>query len=201
MAMIFVYDHTVGGFRCGTGEPLPVLLREHAFSRRQGYGGPAWTDRRLVRAYQAACAELGPIEVEACFKRPGRGQSAHYAGLALDMGRELPPYRRRELREFCLASPLFAYVEPPYLTPTWVHAEVSVAPACGPGRGYPFLAPGDAGPHVFLLQELLNQRGFPCLMTGRFSETTRLALLRYQRRHGLPAHGHADGELWGHITS
>ncbi|NCB30997.1 MAG: hypothetical protein EOM66_06265 [Clostridia bacterium] len=163
-------------------------------------GYPAWTDERLLQAYEAVRSAFGPVWIGSCFKRAGHGQSAHYAGLALDMGQGMIREERTELRRFCLESPLFSYVEPGYLTPTWVHAEISIAPPCLPGRGYPFLSPGDAGPHIFLLQDLLCRQGFPCLLTGHFCEDTRLALVSYQSRENLPAHGLADGALWNHLT-
>lgn len=200
MAMLFIYDHQIGEFRCLYGAPPGSPIETRALWQGQR-GRPAWTDDRLLQAYGAVCEAFGPVWIGSCFKRPGRGQSAHYAGLALDMGQGMPRAERAELRRFCLKSPLFSYVEPGYLTPTWVHAEISIAPPCAPGRGYPFLRPGDAGPHVFLLQELLCRQGFPCLLSGHFKEGTRLALVCYQRGRGLPAHGHADGALWNSLTT
>lgn len=164
-------------------------------------GFPAWTDLRLLEAYEAVCQIFGSVWIGACFRRPGRGQSAHYAGLALDMGQGMPKEERAALRRFCLQSPLFSYVEPGYLTPTWVHAEISIAPPCVPGRGYPFLAQGQSGPHVFILQEHLCNQGFPCLLSGHFSENTHAALIRYQRGQGLPDHGYVDGAVWSSLTA
>ena len=198
MAMIFVYEHRIGDFRCIEEGELPAGLKGRAFQHVRD--GIAWTDRRVLSAYEALGDALGPVDVECCFLPPGKGQSPHYAGLALDMGRRLTEEKRKRLWAFCLKSPMFAYVEPPYLTPNWVHGEVAAGAASIPGRGYPYLAPGDAGPHVFLLQELLNQRGFPCLLTGYFNPATRRALEAYQSHFGLPVHGHADGQLWQHMT-
>lgn len=198
MAMIFVYEHRIGDFRCIEEGELPAGLKGRAFEHVRD--GIAWTDRRVLNAYEALGDAFGPVDVERCFLPPGKGQSPHYAGLALDMGRKLAEEQRRQLRAFCLKSPMFAYVEPPYLTPNWVHGEVAAGAACTPGRGYPFLALGDAGPHVFLLQELLTRRGFPCLLCGHFNQDTRRALEAYQSHFGLPVHGHADGQLWQHMT-
>lgn len=198
MAMIFVYEHRIGDFRCLGEKGLPAGLRGRAFQHVRD--GLAWTDGRVLDAYGALTDALGPVDVECCFLPPGKGQSPHYAGLALDMGRGSTEEKRRQLRSFCLKSPMFAYVDPPYMTPNWVHGEVAASAACTPGRGYPFLLLGDAGPHVFLLQELLNQRGFPCLLCGHFNPATRQALIAYQGHFHLPAHGHADGLLWQHIT-
>ena len=198
MARIFIYDHHTEKFQCVEPRGLPAGLRTQGFARQ--YGGIAWTDRRLLLAYEAVCAGFGPVDVETCFRPPGKGQSAHYAGLALGMGRALSSEKRQALRKFCLQCPLFSYVEPPYLTPAWVHAEVQAAPPCQPGRGYPFLKAGSAGPHVFTLQALLNQNGFPCLLTGYFTQDTACALLSYARSKGLPAYPWADGRLWSQIT-
>lgn len=195
MAMIFIYDPISGGFSCPQEADTPLLLQLYALPCCL-----AWTDRRLLDAYDALMAQFGPLAVDASFRPPRQGQSAHFAGLALDMGRGLAPARREALRRACRQRGLFTYVEAAYTAPCWIHAELSIAPACTPGRGYPFLAPGAAGPHVFLLQELLLQRGFPCLLCGRFTQDTALALRLYQLRHGLPAHGCADGQLWDHLT-
>lgn len=200
MAMLFIFDHHSGSFRCTRGAPPGAPLEIRALW--QGHGGyPAWTDQRLINAYETVCAAFGPVWIGACFKRPAQGQSAHYAGLALDMGQGLNADRLAQLRRYCLKSPLFSYVEPGYRTPTWVHAEISIAPPCAPGRGYPFLSPGDAGPHVFVLQELLCKQGFPCLLSGYFSEDTRAALVRFQQREGLADHGFADCALWNALTT
>ncbi len=200
MAMLFIYDHHMAQFRCAFGPPSHGPLETRALW--QGHGGyPAWSDERLLQAYEAVCRAFGPVWIGACFKRTAKGQSAHYAGLALDMGQSMPPSERAALYRFCLQSPLFSYVEPGYLTPSWVHAEISIAPPCIPGRGYPFLKPGDAGPHVFILQEKLCRLGFPCLLCGHFTESTRRALVRYQRKKGLADHGFADGVVWSSLTS
>lgn len=198
MAMIFVYEHRIGDFRCIGDKELPAGLEGRAFQHVRD--GIAWTDSRVLSAYEALGDALGPVDVECCFLPPGKGQSPHYAGLALDMGRRLTEEKRKRLWAFCLKSPMFSYVEPPYWTPNWVHGEVAASAASIPGRGYPYLAPGDAGPHVFLLQELLTRRGFPCLLCGHFNQDTRRALMAYQSHFGLPVHGHADGQLWQHMT-
>lgn len=199
MAMLYIYDHTSDTFSC-TQRPPGVPLEERALW--QGHmAHPAWTDARLLAAYKAVCEALGPVWIGACFKRAVRGQSAHYAGLALDMGQGQSAEQRAELRRFCMNSTLFSYVEPAFLTPTWVHAEISIAPSCAPGRGYPYLCLGDSGPHVFLLQELLCRKAFPCLLCGHFSENTHAALLRYQQCNGLNANGYVDAVVWSSLTA
>ena len=199
MAMLFIYDHSIGEFHCAYGPLSHGPMEMRAFW--QGHGGYlAWSDQRLLSAYKAVCQAFGPVWIGAGFKRAVRGQSAHYAGLALDMGHSMPASERAALRRFCLQSPLFSYVEPSFLTPTWVHAEISIAPPCVPGRGYPSLRLGDAGPHIFVLQEHLCRLGFPCLLSGHFTNSTRAALVRYQRGHGLPPHGFVDGVTWNSLT-
>ncbi|MDR0840699.1 MAG: peptidoglycan-binding protein [Christensenellaceae bacterium] len=210
MAMLFIYNHHSGSFLCA--EDLPPL--SHSRLRARDFFGQhaallGWTDMRLLRAYDAVCAEFGPIYVNFCFRRLGgaqyggvfAGQSAHYAGLALDMAQDLSDARKAKLRRFCVRSPLFSYVEPAYLSPACVHAEVSIAPACGPHRGYPLLQAGSSGPHVFLLQDALLRCGINCLLTGHFTVGTRRALLQYQAQRGLRAHGLADAALWQQIIA
>ena len=111
MAMIFVYEHRIGDFRCIGDKELPAGLEGRAFQHVRD--GIAWTDSRVLSAYEALGDALGPVDVECCFLPPGKGQSPHYAGLALDMGRRLTEEKRKRLWAFCLKSPMFSYVEPP----------------------------------------------------------------------------------------
>ncbi len=153
---------------------MPAGLKGRAFEHVRD--GIAWTDRRVLNAYEALGDAFGPVDVERCFLPPGKGESPHYAGLALDMGRKLAEEQRRQLRAFCLKSPMFAYVEPPYLTPNWVHGEVAASAASIPGRGYPYPGPRGRGTPRVPPARAANPRGFPCLLCGHFNQDTRRAL-------------------------
>lgn len=47
-------------------------------------------------------------------------QSQHYAGVAFDVGQRLSNADRNRLRNSAINSGIWSYVEPAYLTPTWV---------------------------------------------------------------------------------
>lgn len=84
-----------------------------------------WTDKRLLDAFQKLRNAYGaPIKVGYGFKsiREGghSGQSQHYAGTALDMGQGYTNAKRAEIRNLASRLGIFGYVEPAYLTPTWV---------------------------------------------------------------------------------
>lgn len=124
----------------------------------------------------------------------------HYAGLAADFALlspgPRPAARQGEIRRWCVRSGLFAYVQPQYRTPLWIHAEVGVAPPCCLSIPYPILRPGDMGPHVYLLQDCLNANGCPCLLSGRFGGDTLAALLRFKAGAGLGTSDCVDAGCW-----
>ena len=62
-------------------------------------------------------------------------QSQHYAGVAFDAGQTLSNAERNNLRNVAINSGVWSYVEPAYLTPTWVHFDKRFGkPACGTAR-------------------------------------------------------------------
>lgn len=139
MAMIFVYEHRISDFRCIGDKELPAGLEGRAFQHVRD--GIAWTDSRVLSAYEALGDALGPVDVECCFLPPGKGNPPTMQGLALDMGRRLTEEKRKRLWAFCLKSPMFSYVEPPYWTPNWVHGEVAASAASIPRPGIPPIWP------------------------------------------------------------
>ncbi|MFF2205914.1 peptidoglycan-binding protein [Streptomyces sp. NPDC058145] len=62
-------------------------------------------------------------------------------------------------------------------------------------------APGDTGPQVEAVQNLLARAGWPADITGRFTAATHQSLLGFQREHGLPATGTADTATWLALTT
>ncbi|MER6329226.1 peptidoglycan-binding domain-containing protein [Streptomyces sp. NPDC001034] len=62
-------------------------------------------------------------------------------------------------------------------------------------------APGDAGPQVEAVQDLLARAGWPADITGRFTMATHQSLLDFQRAHGLPPTGTADRATWLALTA
>ena len=200
MATLFVFDETHNDFFTLSEEQfLGVGLSVRDFLARS-HSEIGWTDLRLADAFDALCAEFGPIYAGVGFRRLQsgihRGQSAHYAGLALDIGQGLSPKMQAELRGFCIKSALFSYVQPDYLTPSWVHVEVKTASQASFFPDYPQLECGDPGVHSFLLQDALALCGLPSPLTGYFSQATHRALVEFQGREGLVSRGYVDAATW-----
>ncbi|MEU2184545.1 peptidoglycan-binding domain-containing protein, partial [Streptomyces thermolilacinus] len=61
-------------------------------------------------------------------------------------------------------------------------------------------APGDRGPQVEAVQDLLQRAGHPADITGVYTAATRQAVRDFQQRHGLPATGAVDEETWRALT-
>ncbi len=200
MATLFVFDEAKNDFDALSEEQFlcrGLTVREFL---ARSYSDIGWTDLRLAEAFSALCDEYGPIYAGVGFRRLKsgihRGQSSHYAGLALDIGQGLPSQMQAELRGFCIKSELFSYVQPDYRTPSWVHVEVKSASQDSYFPGYPFLELGDWGVHVFLLQDALTLCGFSCPLTGHFTHATRKALLGFQSMEELTSKGYADATTW-----
>lgn len=65
---------------------------------------------------------------------------------------------------------------------------------------YPTLKQGSKGEHVLCWQRFLNLSGYPCgLEDGIFGKNTRLAVIEYQRDHGLTPDGIIGPKTWNSI--
>lgn len=65
---------------------------------------------------------------------------------------------------------------------------------------YPTLKLGSKGEHVLCWQRFLNLSGYPCgLEDGIFGKNTRLAVIDYQRDHGLAPDGVIGPKTWNSI--
>lgn len=85
-----------------------------------------WTTKRAMQAWNSQRYIWGrPIPVGFAFKRPYEGghgmQSQHYAGVSFDVAQTFSNADRNALRNSAISSGLWTYVEPAYLTPTWIH--------------------------------------------------------------------------------
>ena len=204
MTVLFLYNHSTQEFERFACAELPYLT--HGRIAMRGFLGQsdtdlAWTDLRLLEAYDAFCeASDTPVYVGAGFRRVGSGlhagQSAPYAGLALHLGQGSNSEERERLRQLASETELFSYVEPNYLAPVWIHAEVYAAPPCGLSRGYPYLSRGMSGVHVFVLQDALLCCGYSAALTGVFDAVTERALVRFREAEGLAPGVCADLTLW-----
>ena len=191
MATLFVYSKSKDIFY--TTSPYLLNIGEHT----------AWTDEAFIHACKELCSKYELKLIRSFVPlRPGFPVrfSPHHAGLAGDFALLAPcsnlSARQNEIRRWCVKSGLFSYVQPQYRTPLWIHAEVSIAPPSSIFIPYPVLFPGNTGVYCFVLQKCLNIIGFPCLLSGRFTEDTGLALCSFRKAVGLPPDGYVDSLCW-----
>lgn len=64
---------------------------------------------------------------------------------------------------------------------------------------YPTVRYGSSGQEVRRLQEALNRAGYNLKLDGSFGDSTRTALMDYQRRNGLTVDGIAGGQTWSSL--
>lgn len=174
--------------------------------RGSSNAGTMWTDRRAMDSWNATrSAWGGPIYVGYAFKRIWEGghdrMSQHYAGVSFDTGQIYDNNTRNQLRNLAESLGVWSYVEPAYLTPTWVHFDRRTGiPACG--AGYPMVMQGSVGVYVLVLQDALNALGYTGSgLDGYFGSGTRTALMNYQRAQGLAADGIAGCQTWENLTT
>ena len=154
----------------------------------------AWTHRAALDALDALCECFDePFSVDVAFLTVGRCAQAadaqHFAGLAFEIGRTLPPCRRAELYHAAMQSGAFVHVSPPYLS--GLSLRVAMA------RDLPELLPEDVGVHVFVLQSaLLGARLFSGALTGRYCAQTERGVRRMQARAVLPVTGRMRNADW-----
>ncbi len=165
-----------------------------------------WTTKGLMDCWNVLREQWGsPIEVRYAFKRIWEGghgsQSQHYAGTAMDMAQSFSPEDRDELRIIAELIGCFVYVEPAFLTPSWVHVDSRLnPPACA--AGYIMIKEGSVNTYVLVLQDALNTLGFTGAgLDGVFGAGTKDALIEYQDSRGLVPDGIAGCETWTNITS
>ena len=125
------------------------------------------------------------------------GQSQHYAGTSFDVGQNLTASERSIMRNKALSSGVWSYVEPAYLTPTWVHFDKRSGPSACSGGGYPLLRTGSRGNYVLILQDALNVLGYRTGgLDGIFGSTTANSVTAYQKYKGLVPDGIVGCLTW-----
>lgn len=211
MATVYVYNNylnAVEKYERDLSEPMPYILNGSMTVdefRGSSCSRIFWTDRKAMEAWNILRNYYGsPIPLGYAFKRPWEGghgqQSQHYAGVSFDMGQTLSAAQRNNLREAAINSNAWSYVEPAYLTPTWVHADKRAGPpACS--AGYPLLREGAKGVYVFILQDLLNALGYSTgSLDGIYGPRTRYALIDFQRANGLNPDAIVGCATWQTLT-
>ncbi len=212
MAVILVYNpqtNAIERYEREEFEPMPYniggTLTVNEF-RGSSRANVLWTDRRVMDAWNVFRRLWGrSIYVGFAFKRIWEGghgfQSQHYAGTALDMGQVLDPATRNQLRQTAINSGVWSYVEPAYLTPTWVHVDRRIGPPACPGGGYPQQSLGSRGVYVLVLQDALNAVGFTGSgLDGVFGPGTQQAVINFQASQGLTADGIVGCATWQRLT-
>jgi len=212
MANIYVYNNQTGSMEYYTlaeTDAMPynigrtLTVGEFRGSSR---AGTLWTSRKAMEAFNITRNLWGrPIYVGYAFKRIWEGghaaMSQHYAGVAFDVGQNLDNFTRNQLRNTAIQSGVWTYVEPAYLTPTWVHFDARESPpACAAG-GYPLVRQGSVGIYVLTLQDALNALGYTGSgLDGYFGSGTRNAVIRFQRDYGLDPDGIVGCLTWEALT-
>ena len=166
-----------------------------------------WTTRQAMEAWNATRQSYGgPIPVGYAFKRiweGGHGQtSQHYAGVSFDVGQRLSNAQRNTIRNIASYLGVWGYVEPRYLTPTWVHFDRRYGRgACGGSSGYNTLYRGSRGVYVLVLQDCLNTLGYSTAgLDGIFGGATERAVRNFQGDYGLARDGVCGCNTWNTIT-
>ncbi len=204
--MVYVFDPQLEDWiikNPAADDPMPGtrlgLLTVRAF-RGRSISDTLWSDIRALQAIEQLLAQIRTQNVRYAFRRVWEGghdgQSAHYAGLAFDLGHSLDTNTQMRIARLALSHG-FERVEPPFSTPGWLHVEKSLAPAAGIHGGYPRLKQGMRGVHVFVLQDALLLAGHSeGGLTGCFSAATASDVRRFQASHRLHITGEADAETW-----
>lgn len=174
--------------------------------RARSTSGLIWSSSRVMEAWNTTRTAWGrPIYVGYAFRRIGEGghanQSQHYAGTSFDAAQNMTAAERNRLRNLAENLGVWSYVEPGWMTPTWVHFDGRKGtPACR--AGYPMLMEGIIGVYVCTLQDALATAGIPGIgVDGIFGPQTREAVVRFQRENGLGADGVVGCRTWTALTA
>ena len=203
MARILIYNNDTNRMETyirGENESMPyntngtLRVREFRGSSRSNI---LWTTRNTMRAWNSTRYLYGgPIPVGFAI----HGQSQHYAGVAFDVAQTLSNSQRNQIRNVAISSGAWSYVEPAYLTPTWVHFDKRSYPSACSSGGYPLIRQGSRGVYVLVAQDGLNTLGYPTGgLDGVFGTQTRNAVLSYQRSRGLAVDGIVGCNTWRSI--
>ena len=209
---ILVYNHRRGRmerYARQLHDPMPYnaggTLTVGEF-RARSHSDLIWTGTHVMESWNATRSAWGrPIYVGYAFRRIGEGghsnQSQHYAGTSFDVAQNLSAAERDRLRNLASSLGVWTYVEPAYLTPTWVHFDARKGtPACA--AGYPLLVEGLVGVYVCVLQDALATAGIPAVaVDGVFGPRTGAAVRSFQRENGMTPDGIVGCQTWTTLTA
>lgn len=211
MAIVFIYNeiyNRIEKYFRNEYDPIPysvgnsLTVKEFRGSSKSS---ALWTNRKTIDSWNVFRRSWNrPIYVGYAFKRIWEGghsnQSQHYAGTAFDIGQTLNSTDRDTLRNFANASGVWSYVEPKYLTPTWVHVDDRFGlPACSAG-GFPSIVTGNKGNYVFIIQDALNALGYVVALDGVYGPNTANAIKAFQKAKGISVNGIVSCGTWTRLT-
>jgi len=213
MAKIIVYNtntQTLETFHRGENEAMPYVwnntMRVREF-RGSSDSPTLWTTRQAMESWNATRQRYGgPIPFRYAFKRIWEGghgvTSQHYAGVSFDVGQTLSQAQRNRIHQVATNLGVWGYVEPLYMTPTWVHFDRRYGRgACGGTSGYNLLRQGSRGVYVLILQDCLNTLGYATAgLDGIFGGATFRAVRNFQGDYGLVTDGIAGCATWSTLA-
>lgn len=116
-------------------------------------------------------------------------------GTAFDAAQTATATQRTVIRN--LANQVWVYVEPAYLTPTWVHFDDRWV-----ASGYPTTRRGSKGIYVCVAQDALTTLGYNTGgLDGVFGANTENAVRQYQSRKGLSSDGIIGVITWRNLMA
>lgn len=210
--IVLIYNTRTGRmerYERGPRDPMPYADESMRVSEFRGRSSSevVWSTSTAMESWRSFRAMWGqPIYAPYVFRRIGEGghanQSQHYAGTSFDVGQNLNNAQRVRMRQMAERSGLWVYVEPAYLTPTWVHFDARIGPpACATG-GYPLQRYGSQGVYTCILQDALNLvQGAGLLVDGVFGTATADAVGFFQASNRLTADNVVGCGTWQKLTS
>ncbi|MDR0530879.1 MAG: peptidoglycan-binding protein [Oscillospiraceae bacterium] len=198
------YTNRMERYERGAREPMPYANETLLVGEFRGasHSNLLWTTSGAMESWVSFRRLWGqPIYLPYAFRRVGEGghasQSQHYAGTAFDCAQNIGNAARARLRQQAEGSGLWSYVEPTYLTPSWVHLDKRLyPPACASG-GYPLQRRGSVGVYVCVLQDALNTALDAGLnIDGNFGTLTDDQVEFFQAINGLSADGVVGCGTW-----
>lgn len=189
-------------------DPMPYVINNSMLvGEFQGSSNSSvlWTTSDALKAWNETRLTYGnPIPFRYAFKRIWEGghgrQSQHYAGVSFDVGQALTSQQRLKIHEIAESLNVWSYVEPLYLTPSWVHFDKRYGiSACS--AGYPTLQINSIGVYVLVLQDALNALGFSTnTLDGIFGNATLNAVKAFQEAYNLSSDGVVGCSTWTTLT-
>lgn len=212
MLQILIYDTDAQVFESFERKPEETMpyLPEGAMTagdfRGSSRSSLLWTTREFLETFRRFWEQAGvPIRVCEAFRRIWEGgfssQSYHYAGLALDFGRNLNAGELAALTGLAQASGLWNQV---FVVPNSgdaIHAARYYGEPASLCSSYPELSRGSRGTYVLVLQDGLNYLGYYTGgVDGVFGEQTENAVRRFQQNTGLSPDAVAGRRTWARLT-